>query len=111
MKQTIKLKESELKRMIAESVKRVLNEENTYTDPNGDELDESSIKTEIELLLEHYYGFNEMSKKEVIETLQWLKGMNIDNICLQTEKGYYPEKLYKKIGFKEILEGTFYNIR
>lgn len=40
-----------------------------------------------------------------------LKGMNIDNICLQTEKGYYPEKLYKKIGFKEILEGTFYNIR
>lgn len=70
MKQTIKLKETELKHMIAETVKRVLNE-GTYTDPNGEEWDESSIKTEIELILEHYYGFNEMSKKEVIETLQW----------------------------------------
>ena len=96
MKQTIKLKESELKRMIAESVKRVLNEENTYTDPNGDELDESSIKTEIELLLEHYYGFNEMSKKEVIETLQWLKGMNIDGLSL-IEKTFNEQiKLYEK---------------
>ena len=96
MKRTIKLKETELKHMIAESVKRVLNEENTYTDPNGDELDESSIKTEIELLLEHYYGFNEMSKKEVIETLQWLKGMNIDGLSL-IEKTFNEQiNLYEK---------------
>ena len=40
-----------------------------------------------------------------------LKSMKIDNICLQTEKGYYPEKLYSKMGFKEILQGTFYNIK
>lgn len=40
-----------------------------------------------------------------------LKDNKIDNICLQTEKGYYPEKLYSKIGFKEIIQGTFYNIK
>lgn len=40
-----------------------------------------------------------------------LKQMNIDNICLQTEKGYYPEKLYSKVGFKEILQGIFYIIK
>ena len=102
MKQTIKLKESELKRMIAESVKRVLNEENTYTVTNGEELDESSIKTEIELLLEHYYGFNEMSKKEVIETLQYLKGMNIDGLSL-IEKTFNEQiKLYEK-GKEELI--------
>ena len=40
-----------------------------------------------------------------------LKSMNINNICLQTEKGYYPERLYSKVGFKEVLRGTFYNIK
>ncbi len=39
-----------------------------------------------------------------------LKKEEITNICLQTEKGYYPEKLYSKIGFNEVLQGTFYNI-
>ena len=42
MKQTIRLKESELKRMIAESVKRVLKEmDNDY---EGNDLDYDSIK-------------------------------------------------------------------
>ena len=40
-----------------------------------------------------------------------LKARGIKNICLQTEKGYYPEKLYSKIGFYEVLRGTFYNIK
>lgn len=102
MKQTIKLKESELKHMIAESVKRVLNEEKVYTDPNGEEWDESSIKTEIELILEHYYGFNEMSKKEVIETLQWLKGMNIDGLSL-IEKTFNQQIEFYEKGKEELI--------
>jgi len=39
-----------------------------------------------------------------------LNSVGINNICLQTEKGYYPEKLYSRVGFKEVLQGTFYNI-
>ena len=40
-----------------------------------------------------------------------LQIIGITNICLQTEKGYYPERLYFKMGFKEVLQGTFYNIK
>ena len=40
-----------------------------------------------------------------------LRKLGIKNICLQTEQGYYPEKLYTKIGFKKVALGRCYNIR
>ena len=40
-----------------------------------------------------------------------LRKLGIKNICLQTEQGYYPEKLYTKMGFKEVALGRCYNIR
>ena len=43
-----------------------------------------------------YYIFNELSK------------LNIKEVCIQTEKGYYPEEIYKKMGFKEKLLGKAY---
>ncbi len=39
-----------------------------------------------------------------------LKNLNIKEVCLQTEKGYYPEEIYKKMGFKEKLLGKVYKI-
>ena len=75
MRQIIRLNESELKRMISESIRRVLYG-NTYTDANGDEWDETYIERKIETLIEDYYGYRTMSKRDVIETLQWLKSMD-----------------------------------
>jgi len=40
-----------------------------------------------------------------------LHKFGINNICCQTEQGYYPEKLYTKMGFKEVALGRCYNIR
>lgn len=40
-----------------------------------------------------------------------LRKLGIKNICLQTEQGYYPEKLYTKMGFKEVALGRCYNIK
>ena len=37
-----------------------------------------------------------------------LSELNIKEVCLQTEKGYYPEEIYKKMGFKEKLLGKVY---
>lgn len=34
--------------------------------------------------------------------------IGIDNVVLQTEMGFYPEKIYKGIGFKEIFKGVKY---
>ncbi len=34
--------------------------------------------------------------------------LGIDKVVLQTEAGFYPEKVYKSMGFKEILKGIQY---
>ncbi|MBQ6991539.1 MAG: GNAT family N-acetyltransferase [Clostridia bacterium] len=34
--------------------------------------------------------------------------IGIDEVVLQTESGFYPEKIYKKMGFKEIFKGIKY---
>ena len=34
--------------------------------------------------------------------------LGIDKVVLQTEAGFYPEKIYKNMGFKEILRGIQY---
>ena len=45
-----------------------------------------------------YYILNELNK------------LKIKEICLQTEKGYYTEEVYRKIGFKEKILGKAYVI-
>lgn len=37
-----------------------------------------------------------------------LKKIGIYNVVLQTEQGYYPEKIYKNMGFKEIFKAIKY---
>ena len=37
-----------------------------------------------------------------------LNNLNIKEVWLQTEKGYYPEEVYRKIGFKEKFLGKAY---
>ena len=34
--------------------------------------------------------------------------LGINKVVLQTEVGFYPEKVYKSMGFKEILKGIQY---
>ena len=45
-----------------------------------------------------YYILNELSK------------LKIKEVCLQTEKGYYTEEVYRKIGFKEKILGKVYKV-
>lgn len=37
-----------------------------------------------------------------------LKNKGIKEVCLQTEKGFYTEKVYKSMGFKEKMLGKAY---
>ncbi len=46
-----------------------------------------------------YYIINELNK------------LNVKEVCLQTEKGYYTEQVYRKIGFKEKILGYAYLLR
>ena len=39
-----------------------------------------------------------------------LNNLKIKEICLQTEKGYYTEEVYKKMGFKEKILGRAYSL-
>lgn len=34
--------------------------------------------------------------------------IGIDEVVLQTEVGFYPEKIYKSMGFKELFKGVKY---
>lgn len=49
-------------------------------------------------------------KRTMSYIINELKNLNIKEVCLQTEKGYYPEEIYKKMGFKEKLLGKVYKI-
>lgn len=42
------------------------------------------------------------------ESIKELRKKGIGTICLQTEKGFYTQEVYKRLGFKEILIGTAY---
>lgn len=54
------------------------------------------------------YQKNGVCKQMMSEIIQDLKKMNINEICVQTESGYYTEQVYKKMGFKEIFVGRAY---
>ena len=47
-------------------------------------------------------------KELMSHTLNRLTKIGIDKAVLQTEKGFYPETIYKSIGFKEILRAVKY---
>lgn len=47
-------------------------------------------------------------KQMMAEIVQDLIKLNINEICVQTEKNYYTEQVYKNMGFKEKLIGIAY---
>lgn len=48
--------------------------------------------------------------KEVIKKqLQMCRDKNINTTYLQTEQGFYPSKMYRKIGFKDLCEVYYYS--
>ncbi len=91
MKQTIKLRESELKRMIAESVKRVLNED-TWYDANPHKFSDklanalNKLKTDaysiVKIALEESQMSNTNVSEKVVEEVKRIYGL-IENLCGQ----------------------------
>ena len=54
------------------------------------------------------YRKNGICKKLMSHILERLMELGINKAVLQTEKGFYPEKIYKSLGFKEILRAVKY---
>ena len=49
-----------------------------------------------------------IGKSVVKQLLNKCKELNMKMAFLQTEKGFYPEAMYKKMGFKEICTDYYY---
>lgn len=49
-------------------------------------------------------------KQTMSEIISDLKNIGIKTVCVQTEEGFYTEKAYKNMGFKEIMKGKAYTI-
>ena len=47
-------------------------------------------------------------KKLMSHIFKRLTEVGIDIAVLQTEAGFYPEKIYKRMGFKELFKGVKY---
>ena len=47
-------------------------------------------------------------KKLMSYIFKRLTNLEIDVVVLQTEVGFYPEKIYKSMGFKELFKGVKY---
>lgn len=45
-------------------------------------------------------------KKLMFHIFKRLTEVGIDVVVLQTEEGFYPEKIYKSMGFKELFKGV-----
>lgn len=50
-------------------------------------------------------------KQMMFYIINELNKLNIEEVCLQTEKGYYTEEVYRKIGFKEKFLGCAYLLK
>lgn len=50
-------------------------------------------------------------KNMMFSIFKRLTEIGIDKVVLQTETGFYPEKIYKSMGFKEIFKGVKYTER
>lgn len=47
-------------------------------------------------------------KQIMSDIIKDLIKLNINEVCVQTEKGFYTEQVYKNMGFKERLLGKAY---
>ncbi len=45
-------------------------------------------------------------KKLMSHIFKRLTEVGIDVVVLQTEEGFYPEEIYKRMGFKELFKGV-----
>ena len=54
------------------------------------------------------YQRNGVCKQMMSDIIQDLIKLNINEICVQTEQGFYTEQVYKNMGFKERLLGMAY---
>lgn len=55
-----------------------------------------------------HYRKNGVCKELMSYVLNRINELNIDTAVLQTEKGFYPEKIYKNMGFKELFRTIQY---
>lgn len=49
-------------------------------------------------------------KQTMSDVINDLKNIGIKTVCVQTEEGYYTERAYKSMGFKEIMKEMAYII-
>lgn len=60
------------------------------------------------LAIKKNYRNHGIGKEVLKQQLQMCKSKNIDTAYLQTEVGFYPNKMYKKFGFKDLCEVYYY---
>ncbi len=60
------------------------------------------------LAIKKEYRNNGIGKEVLKQQLQMCKAKNIDTAYLQTELGFYPNKMYKKFGFEDLCLVYFY---
>jgi N-acetylglutamate synthase-like GNAT family acetyltransferase len=54
------------------------------------------------------YQRNGVCKQLMSDIIQDLRKLNINEVCVQTEQGFYTEQVYKNMGFIERLLGKAY---
>lgn len=54
------------------------------------------------------YRNNGICRSLMSHIMKRLQEIGIDQVVLQTERGFYPEKIYQKMGFKELFRGVTY---
>lgn len=60
------------------------------------------------LAIKKEYRNKGIGKEVLKQQLQMCKSKNINTAYLQTEQGFYPSKMYKKFGFKDLCEVYYY---
>ncbi len=63
------------------------------------------------LVIKEKYRGQGIGKKVIKKQLKIAKDRNIKLVVLQTEEGYYPANLYRKIGFKDLCYCYYYTKR
>lgn len=60
------------------------------------------------LAIQKEYRNKGIGKEVLKQQLQMCKSRNINTAYLQTELGFYPNRMYKKFGFKDLCEVYYY---
>lgn len=55
-----------------------------------------------------YYQRQGVCKQTISQIINELRNIGIEIVCVLTEKGFYTEKVYKNMGFKEVMLGKAY---